>query len=176
MKSIFVFCAYDPRARENFEKTILNPVPADAVLSRVGEAERAKLGPLAATSGGFYAWGFRSGKRLISSLWNKVEPGDLCLGFFEYHYRVAAKLLAKVENEALANELWFNRPGIAESWRNIVFLSRPCQIRVHGSAVAPYLPGEYRGAARVADERVARIVAEFGSIEAFAERKLGVVL
>jgi hypothetical protein len=176
MKSIFVFCAYDARARENFEKTILNLVPAEVVLSHVGGAERERLLPVAAAWGGFYAWGFRSGKRLISSLWNKIEPGDLCLGYFKYHYRVAARLLAKVESEGLANDLWANRPGITQSWRNVVLLSKPCPISVHGAAVGPYLPGEYRGAMRVADERVARIVGEFGSIETFAERKLGVVV
>jgi hypothetical protein len=89
---------------------------------------------------------------------------------------VAARLLAKVESEGLANDLWANRPGITQSWRNVVLLSKPCPISVHGAAVGPYLPGEYRGAMRVADERVARIVGEFGSIETFAERKLGVVV
>jgi len=172
MKRIFVFCAYHKRAQENYAKSVRRPIPSGTVTQCFAPEEHPKILKAMASPEGFYAWGFKAGKRLVNTLWRVIEPGDVAIGFFARHYRVAARVLAKVENENLANTVWPNRPGLTDSWRLVVLLSTPHFIEVPASDVLPYLPSEYRGAMCMNEGRLNRIVADFGTVENFVHQRL----
>ena len=183
MKNIFVFCAFHPSAQKNYAKSILNAVPSEDVLKCFSAEEHTKLLAARGAPDGFFAWGFRPGPRLLSTLWRVIEPQDLAVGFFSGQYRVVAKVLAKVESETLANTIWTNRPVVTdnwlanrspvpESWRLIVLLSKPQFIQVSAADLAPHLPGEYRGAMRMNEGRIKKIVEDFGSLENFVHQRL----
>ena len=172
MKNIFVFCAYHPRAQENYAQSVLRPVPTETVTKCFAPEEHSKLVSAKGAPDGFYVWGFKPGPRLVNTLWRVIADGDVAIGFFSWHYRVIARVLAKVESDTLANTIWPNRPGVTESWRLIILMAKPQFIKVPAAAVVPYLPIEYRGAMRMNEGRLNTITADFGTLENFVRQRL----
>ena len=166
MKNLFVFCASEKKARINFSKTILKPVPEDLVLRCFPAAQGEELLRWQNLAGGFFAWGIKPGSRVLTML-NSLETGDCVLGFFDFHYRSVSRLVGKTKSAELASKLWGN-----EAWSHIIFLSKPREIAVLATAVLPYLCSSYRGATRIGQERTHSIVRDFGSIDAFVAKYL----
>jgi hypothetical protein len=166
MKSIFVICAGARQARINFEKSVLHPVPSEDVLPKVPEQLRPQVQSWQQPDG-FFLWGIKPGQR-ISTMLSSVEAGDLILGFFHLHYRTASRFIGKAHCSELAALLWGS-----ENWSTVLFLSTPLEIEVRASSLQPYLCSTYRGAARIAPDRIAQIIKDFGSIDAFAQQKFG---
>lgn len=167
MKNILVFCAGNPKARQNYSVSILNPVAADRVLSSFSTERHHALLETQRRAGGFYAWGLGATNR-ASYFWKRLEVGDIILGFFEFHYRVVTRLVWMDESAALAASLW----GSGD-WSRILFLEKPQPVNVPAKDVCPPLCSTYRGTTRISDIRTAAIVSEYGSIEAFIERRFG---
>ena len=172
MKNVFVFCAWNKRARANYRKTILNPIPEKSVLACFPAERHAELRAWREAAGGFFAWGFRGGQRSIT-MWRGLEAGDCVLGFFEEHYRAVARLVGKEQNGFFAQSMWGSVSGDTEGWKNILFLSKPCEVAVPAAALCPYLCSTYRGGTRIARKRIDRIVEDFGSLDAFIGRHFG---
>lgn len=172
MKNIFVFCAWNKRARANYRKTILSPIPEESVLSCFPADRHAELRAWREAAGGFFAWGFRGGRRSLT-IWRSLEPGDCVLGFFEEHYRVIARLVGKEQSDEFAESMWGSIGGDTEGWRNIIFLSKPREVAVPAAALCPPLCSTYRGATRIAQQRIDRVIVDSGSVERFVERHFG---
>lgn len=171
MKNIFVFCAGEQIARANYRKTILNPIPEEVILSSFPAEKHAEVRRWQKQADGFFGWGIKTSPRRLT-VWRALEPGDCVLGFFDFHYRSVSSLIGKAQNDELAEKIW-GRPKDGLNWGNIIFVSRPREIAVAASAVQPYLCSTYRGAARISSEKIARIVNDFGSVDAFIVKSFG---
>jgi hypothetical protein len=172
MKNIFVFCFFHPQAQKNYANSILRPVPSRIVTECFAAEGQSTISQAMGSPDGFYAWGFKPGKRLVNTLWRIIDSGDLALGFASRHYRVVAQVLAKVESETLSKAIWPGEPESTDRWPLIVLLSKPHLIAVPASAALPYLPSEYRGAMRMNEGRITNIVSDFGSLDAFVRQRL----
>jgi hypothetical protein len=170
MSNILVFCAGNSKARANYNASILTPVPVDTVLSSFHAERHQHLREIQDRGGGFFAWGLGATRR-ASYFWERLTAGDVVLGFFEFHYRVVARLIGKEESAALAERLW----GSGD-WSRILFLTKPDLVAINARDVCPPLCSTYRGTTRISDGRIAAIVSEYGSISTFLERKFGVKL
>jgi len=168
--NILVFCAGNRKARNNFQTSIATPIPTELVLSCFPPERHAPLRDTMQNAGGFFAWALGEDRR-AATFWARLVPGDVVLGFFEFHYRTVSQLAAKAENETLAEKVWGN-----PKWRRILLLTKPVHVTVPAKDVCPPLCSTYRGTARISDARVAQILSDHGSIPAFIQRKFGVAL
>jgi len=142
----------------------LNRIPEAEVLSCFPAEKHAELLAWQEQAGGFYAWGIRPGKRVLTML-NTVQAGDCVLGFFDFRYQIVSKLIGKAENTGFADKMWGSN-----SWSSIIFISKPREISIPASEVVPYLCSTYRGATRIGEQRIEKIVKNFGSIQAFCQK------
>jgi len=172
MKNIFVFCAGERKARANYRKTILNPIPEEIILSSFPSEKHAELRKWQDQAGGFFGWGVKVGQQRTLTMWQSLEPGDCVLGFFAFHYQVVSQLIGKVQNAELAQKIW-GIPKHGSDWGSIMFLTKPREVAVPATALQPYLCSSYRGATRIGSERINSIVKDFGSVSAFISKNFG---
>lgn len=168
MNNIFVFCAGERKARANYRKTILNPIPEEIILSCFPGEKHEELRRWQEQAGGFFGWGIKAGQRSLT-MWRSLEPGDCVLGFFDFHYRSFSRLVGKVQSDGLAEKIW-GTPKSGMNWGNIVFVTRPREVAVPATALQTYLCSTYRGATRIGSERMSKIIRDFGSVDAFVTK------
>jgi hypothetical protein len=161
MKNVFVFCASAPKARANFLTTVAAEVPADNVLPSFPAERHEELLSWRSVAGGFYLWGIKSSKRVLTML-SKLHEGDYVLGFFDFRYQSVARLVGRAKSPDLAAKLW----GSME-WDEIMFMEKPMLVSVKAEKLQPFLCSTYRGATRISSDRVGKIIQEFGSLESF---------
>lgn len=170
MKNILVFCAGNRKARANYGASILKPISRDMVLSSFPREQEAALLQVEKDVGGFYAWGLGTTRR-AAFFWNRLEVGDLVLGFYEFQYRVVARIACKSESGRFAQNLWGS-----EDWSRVLFFTKPQPVNVPARDVCPPLCSTYRGTTRISDNRVADIISEYGDLATFIERRFGASL
>jgi hypothetical protein len=171
MKNAFVFCAWNAKARANYRKTVLNAIPEEQVLSCFPVERHQELRLWQTEAGGFFAWGFGGGQRMLT-VWRSLLPGDCILGFFDRHYRVVATLLGKEQSNLFAERIWGDQSGNPAPWENIVFFTKPTEILVPASALTPYFCSTYRGATRIGPQRIRIIIRDFGSLQSFVTKHI----
>ena len=164
MQNIFVFCASARKARLNFQATVETAVDTDVVLSCFPTERHEELLSWKPQTGGFYLWGIKPGKRVLTML-SKMKTGDCVLGFFNFKYQSVARLVGRTQCPDLAAKLWGNL-----EWSEIIFMDKPRLVAVEAKKLQPYLCSTYRGAVRISSERVDKIVKDFGSLEAFVSK------
>jgi hypothetical protein len=170
MKNIFVICAWQKKARLNFQKTILNSIPDEMVFPSFPEEKHALLKSWRDQAGGFYAWGLKSSQRSLS-MWSSLEPGDCVVSFFGGRYRTVARVAGKEQNDPFAEDVWGVAPGSDELWRNIIFMTKPLQVDVAVQDLLPHMSRTYRGAVRIGSAKILDIIRDFGSVESFVKQK-----
>jgi hypothetical protein len=167
MKNVFVFCASERKARVNFCKTILNPIAEAEVLDCFPTEKHAELLAWQEEAGGFYAWGIRPGKRVLTML-SAIQAGDCVLGFFDFRYQTASQLVGKAENSTFAERMWGGN-----DWSRIIFITKPREMSVPASNCVPYLCSTYRGATRIGARRIEKMVKDFGTVQEFIGKTFG---
>lgn len=165
MSNLFLVPAGDPRARDNFERTVRRRVPLSDLARLKPEAvKRAR-----ATRGGVCAWGTKPGKdgRNVST-WSAMDRGDWVLFYFDGLLPVAARVLVREHSPAVAKRLWGEDEG--ETWEYMYLLDEVRQVdipRLALNARLHYRPGSYpQGFARVDRD----LDTEFGSVEQLLEQ------
>lgn len=165
MSELFLVPAGDPTARENFERTIRQPIP-DRTLTDLDPA----LAALARrVRGGVRAWGTKPGQddRHVGT-WSRMERGDWVLFGFDGLFPVAARVLASEHSPQVARRLWGEDEG--ETWEYMYLLDEVREVdipRLSLNERLGYQPGNYvQGFSRVRPD----IEKEFGSIELFLEQ------
>jgi HNH endonuclease len=165
MSNLFLVPAGDPRARDNFERTVRQRVP----LSDLDRLKPAAVKLARATRGGVSAWGTKPGKgqRHVGT-WSAMDRGDRVLFYFDGLFPVSARVLTREHSPAVAKRLWGEDEG--QTWEYLYLLDEVRQAdipRLALNARLHYKPGSYpRGFARVKRD----LDAEFGSVEQLLEQ------
>lgn len=168
MSNLFLVPTGDPRARENFERTIRQRVElGDLAGLSAGSLKQAK-----AVRGGVSAWGTKPGKEARNvSRWNAMERGDWVLFYFDGLYPVAARVLVKEHSAPVARQLWGDDEG--ETWEFLYLLDEVRQVDIPRLSLNQRLNYELgsfpRGFARVDRD----LDAESGSVEQLLEQLSG---
>ncbi len=168
MSNLFLVPAGDPRARENFERTVQRRI-AVGDLERLG-ATTAKLARSA--RGGVGAWGTKPGQddRHVGT-WSRMERGDWVLFYFDGLFPVSARILTRAHSPAVARRFWGEEEG--ETWEYLYLLDEVRRVdvsRLGLNEALGYKPGSYpQGFARVRRD----IDEEFGSVEQLLEQLSG---
>lgn len=165
MSELFLVPTGDPTARENFERTIRQPIP-ERHLNRLDP-------PLAALArrvpGGVRAWGTKAGEndRHVST-WSRMESGDWVLFCVDGLFPVAGRVLAREHSPLVARRLWGEEEG--ETWEYLYLLDEVRQVdipRLGLNEALGYKPGNHvQGFSRVKPD----VEKEFGSVEQFLEQ------
>jgi hypothetical protein len=165
MSNLFLVPAGDPRARENFERTVRQRVP----LSDLNRLRPAALKLARTARGGVSAWGTKPGKddRHVGT-WSAMDRGDWVLFYFDGLFRVSARVLTREHSPAVAKRLWGEDEG--QTWEYMYLLDEVRQVgipRLALNARFHYKPGSHpQGFSRVNRD----LDAEFGSVEQLLEQ------
>jgi HNH endonuclease len=171
MTDLFLVPTVNPRARENFERTVRRPVPLSA-LDRLSPAAR-KLAR--ATRGNLAAWGTKPGTNDINvSTWRAITPGDWALFYFDGLFPVCARIVVSEHSPAVAKRLWGEDGG--QTWEYMYLLDEVRQVdipRLPAVRELGYRPNFYpRGFTRVDRD----LDGEFGRVENLLSELAGVGL
>jgi MoxR-like ATPase len=168
-KRVFIFTAGNVEARAHLDDSIRNPVDLNRALAHFSADEQERIRAIAAEHG-LYAWGAIPGPQ-NTPRWEAIEAGDWMLCVFEHHYRYAAQVIAKYDNESFANDVWGRDPD-GRTWSLMYFLTAPRATDVSVSALSNHLNSNYMGFFRISDEKVDGIEQEYGSVDRFMETEL----
>jgi hypothetical protein len=125
MTNLFLVPAGNPRARENFERTVRQRVPP-ASLHRLSPAAR-RLARL--RRGGVSAWGTKAGKGDVNvRTWTAMEPGDWVLFYFDGLFPVCARVVVREHSPVVADRLWGSDGG--ETWEYMYLLDEVREVDI----------------------------------------------
>jgi energy-coupling factor transporter ATP-binding protein EcfA2 len=111
-------------ARENFRKTVANPVPLNRVERHLPEGVRDRLRERS-PEGELYLWGVRPGStRHKQERWESISEGDVALFAWKGEYRACARVTGTARNPELARDLWGSDEE-GRTWEFIYFLDDP---------------------------------------------------
>lgn len=170
MKQIFVLNASSPEERQNLERSIENPLSPEELLKFFPENERDEVKTIAEQQRGFYAWGAIPEPK-NNGRWKRMNPGDWVLVAVNNQYRYICQMLKKCDNKDFAAAVWGSDPK-GGARRLIFFLTRPIAIHVAVDDLKDYLQDRYGGFTRLADHHLCNIEHDFGTVDAFIQRKL----
>ena len=167
--SLFVFTASDPSAQEHVKSSVANDI--DPALCRA-HFDTALLDEVRAKSGdgNFYAWGAIPGPTNTRN-WSDLKPGDYVLAYQKGEYTYASRIIAKHRNAAFANAVWGLNPS-NQTWELMYFLAHPIKVNVRAGDLADFLPAQYMGFSQISQDRIQKILAEFGSLEEFMNERV----
>lgn len=115
-------------------------------------------------------WGAQEKKGANRATWSHISEEDLALGYRNGSIISASKVVTRIDSPQLASKVWGEYEG--GPFRLMYFLSKPHLCDVPVSSVPEYLGQRYYGFARVSEEKVKRIMDDYGSFDNFIERKL----
>lgn len=170
MANIFIFAAGSPEAKINFRKTIEEGYQLSEVLPFVqNDLHREKL-RRSYSDGKCYMWGSQEKQGSNRSTWNHMADGDLVLGYRNQSIISSSYVVAKIDSPELASKVW----GEYEDgpYRLMYFLSKPRFCNIPVSSMPEYFGQRYYGFTRVSEEKVKRIIDDFGSFDNFIDQKL----
>jgi 5-methylcytosine-specific restriction endonuclease McrA len=169
MTNLFLVPTVNPRARENFERTIRRRVP----LEDLSGLSLASLAAARSVRGGVWAWGSKPGKEDVNvSTWNAMARGDWVLFYFDGWFPVCGRVVVRERSPAVAKRLWGEDEG--QTWEYMYLLDEVRQVdvpRLPALEKLGYRPSFYpRGFTRVDRD----LGAEYGSVERVLEELAGV--
>jgi hypothetical protein len=165
MKKILIFTAGRQDARNNLKKSISAPIDESIVYDTFQPKLHGELKKLLEDNNGFYAWGFVPGSQ-NQRRWNTMKDGDYILAVYDNAYHYVANIVAKYHNAVFSKQVWGN-DNKGNTWEYMFFLSKPRKIEVLVASKTTYLSSYYMGSFNLSDAKIARIVQDFGSVDAF---------
>jgi len=168
--NIFVFTASNQSAQQHLEDTVEKSVDENILKKYLSENEFNAL--KAASQGeGYYCWGATPGTNNERN-WNQIQEGDRILTYWNSQYHHISTIIFKVRNNQLATKLWGTLDG--NTWEFMYFFKKPFEFDTPKLAVdtSEYLQSKYMGFAKIKEEKVDRIINEFGSLENLLEAGL----
>jgi hypothetical protein len=120
---------------------------------------------------GFFAWGLPGREDHIEN-WFLMGKGDFVLIGYKGAFRHYAKVLGRYQNSRAARDIWGDDIEPFEQRQYLFFLSEPIPLGHPYAALSDFLPEQFGEFERISDEIVARLEAEFGSVERFIRRRL----
>jgi hypothetical protein len=174
MPKLFVITASGNEPRRHVELSIAKPVDS-AVCEAHFSADVLTAARSRSSDGQLYSWGATPGPNNTNN-WELLEPGDYLLVYQARSYTFLTRVISRHKNRAFALALWGTVDESGATWELMYFLDKPTRISVPASSLADFLPGSYQGFMPIKAERIQRITAAYGSVEAFVrERILGSV-
>jgi hypothetical protein len=162
--ALYVFTAGNPDARQHLADTVLHPIDRSRVVKHLGEGKTAEL-ENRSSDGRLYAWGALPTENLIR-VWTSLSEGDHVLVYYEGIYHLASRVTAKLNDAALAKDLWTTGPN-GTTWEYMYFLEPPKSINVKSSALAELkMPQTPQGFMRIASA-LEPIQNAYGSVDEF---------
>ena len=171
MARIFIAAVESHRDRADLERSVGAPIERQLIIRSFSDATYPELIDIERRGHGFYAWGLRATPQNIEN-WFLMNVGDFVLLGQKDAYRHYAKVLGRYENAKAARAIWGADPPDDDVREFLFFLSEPIALGLPCSELADYLPVEFTEIARVPDDTMERIEADFGNIERFARRRL----
>lgn len=168
MTNLFLVPTTNPRARENFERTVRRRVP----LGDLDRLSPASLKAARAVRGGVWAWGSKPGKEDSNvSTWSAMARGDWVLFYFDGRFPVCGRVVLRERSAAVAKRLWGEDGG--QTWEYMYLLDEVRQVDVPRQPLNERLAYELdsypRGFARVNR----KLGDEEGSVERLLEELAG---
>jgi hypothetical protein len=159
---LFVITASNQDAKRHIEKSIANAIDP-AVCAR--HFDNTVLDEVIRRSedGKFYAWGAVPGKRNQPN-WTAMQAGDHVLVYQEGIYTYWTRVISKHKNAAFAETLWGRDPE-GQTWEFMYFLQPSVRLRCPARATADVLPAQYMGFTAITNDKVQRLVSQYGSVE-----------
>lgn len=171
MARIFVASLDSPRDRSDAEKSVGSPVDRQTIIGSFSDATYPELIDIERRGHGFYAWGLSGNPPENIENWFFMGLGDFVLLGQKDAYRHYAKVLGRYDNPKAALAIWGEVPE-EELRQYLFFLSEPIPLSVSYQDLADYLPASFGTFARIPDEAMERIEADFGNVERFARRRM----
>lgn len=172
MSNLYVFTAGNRSARDHLKTSITNPIDG-AKLERCAPQNKAVVDRLRSKHGLLHAWGATPGP-VNEKNWREMKPFDDVLTVFRGAYRFRSRVIETLQDKEIARAIWGTEKDSGQTWEFMYFLSKPHSIDVRLSALVPYLWRGYQGFTRISDVRSGRIREEYGSLDAFLDKYLGV--
>jgi len=164
---LFIFTAGNPEARKHLEETVTNHINLERIIVFFGPKDQEELRNIDRKHG-LYAWGAVPGPNNVR-LWGEIKPEDYMLCVYDSTYHFIAKVLKKARNEKCARELWGSNAD-GKTWELIYFLTRPQEIQVPIKNLSRYLNKSYMGFTKISQEKVQKIIKDFGNLQNFVEK------
>lgn len=161
--NIFVFTASNQSAKQHLEDTVEKSVDENILKKYLSESDFNTL--KAASQGeGYYCWGATPGPNNERN-WNQIQEGDKILSYWNSQYHHISTIIFKVRNNQLATNLWGTLEG--NTWEFMYFFKKPIEFETPKLALDTneYLQSKYMGFAKIKEDKVNRIINDFGSLE-----------
>jgi hypothetical protein len=167
-QSLFLVPASSDAARENFARSVAQPVPSETYRN-VAPPEFLVDSGVAESHEPLFLWGcFAGGAR--ERTWEQLSPGDFIVFVQGGRFVAVSQVVAKARASALSHAIW--REDESEPFELVYSLTRPDQVDIAQTELSDWLPSLVRGFMRLGTDREAAIVHQFGSIENFVNEKL----
>jgi MoxR-like ATPase len=163
---IFLVPAASESARENLQRSVLNPVPLSLAEGKASEDFIRES--LERANGTLYLWGCIAGPPR-EALWERMKQGDFVLFTQRARYVLLAQVIAKTRSIELSHAVWQEDDG--QPFELIYSITKPIRLDIAMADLAP-LPSSARGFMAVAAPRLARIAEEYGSVQGFISTKV----
>ena len=170
--NIFVFTASARAAQDHLDDSVKEPIDVNIIERNLDEAELKNI-PKILYDQGFYAWGAVPGQRNTRT-WSEIEPGDTVLIYYKKRIHFVSKIVYKTQNYDLARDVW-GTDDEDKTWEHIYFFEKPFKL---DSAILTenfdkYLHKTFQGFTKLSDERIEKIIQDYGSIEVFLNEVFG---
>lgn len=171
MARIFLAAADSPADRADLQRSVAGPVDRQHVIRSFSDATYPELLEIERRGHGFYAWGLPGRPGYLED-WFLMGVGDFVLLGQRGTLRYYARVLGRYDNPRAARAIW-GPAALDEDLRQyLFFLSEPVALAIPYQDLADYLTPPDVAFQRAADAQVARILADYGSVERFARRRL----
>lgn len=166
MNNLFIITASNPDAQLHIRDTIDSPVPVEKAEKHFTGEELKQIRRID-TNHKYYAWGAVPGERNIPT-WEKMQVGDHILIYQNKAYTYYTRILFKARNKAFALDNW-GKDGDGNTWEYMYLLEKPIKFAspVSASLLAEYLPASYMGFTQITNDRIAKIVSNYNSLEKY---------
>jgi len=125
MTNLFLVPTVNPRARENFERTIRQRVP----LADLSGLTPASLAAARSVRGGVWAWGTKPGRNDINvRTWSAMARGDWVLFYFDGMFPFCGRVVVREHSPAVAKRLWGEDGG--QTWEYLYLLDAVRQVDI----------------------------------------------
>lgn len=156
---------------ESFEGTVYHPVSEKLIRSFLPNHEFQKLKEQSKGEG-YYCWGIKPGPKNKKN-WDTINVGDRVIVAWEKEYKLHSTIIFKTQNKLLADKLW----GAVDSDNNtldfICFFEKPIKLvrPIPIEDAKDYLlKGSNLGFFIIKEDRVNKIIVEFGSLEGYLKQ------
>src|SRR5437868_14641426 len=98
-----------------------------------------------------------------------MKVGDWVITYWNRAYHDSTRVVAKFDNDQLAEALWGRDPNSGETWRYMYLLEPPTPLQVDAEQASEWLPSSYRGFMRIPTSRLRKISSRFGGVREFIQ-------